>query len=441
MDTSDMILGLKAECTSGSIIMVAGVGGAGGNAAQHMYEMGIKGVEFMVCNTDQKALNKNPIETKIRLGNDGLGAGNDPEVGREAAISTQEVIRDKFTASGTKMLFITAGMGGGTGTGASPVIAQLAKDMGILTIAIVTTPFKVEGETRYNQAMEGIEELRKHVDSLLIINNDNIIQLYGNLSLLESFSKADDILSSAAKGIAEIITVDNAYVNVDFADVSKVMKGSGSAHMSVASASGDDRARKVAELSLSSPLLDNNHISGAKDILVYISIADEKNLLADEASFIFEYIQSFATVQDASGKKSNANLIWGMGSKPSLGDAIEVVVVATGFPPENGRTKNSVDRNIFVPLDESVINLKSQQPEPEPLTVALGNKQQSDDTLFEDTTKESSSTKILGDNKSNYNNLSEILEQPAYQTHQRKFITEEEFAKELDKATRTDTIS
>lgn len=430
METEEIISGLKAERDKGSIIMVAGVGGAGGNAAQNMFEMGIEGVEFMVCNTDQKALDKNPIETKIRLGEDGLGAGNDPEVGRSAAVASIDVIREKFTSSGTRMLFITAGMGGGTGTGASPVIAQLAKDMGILTIAIVTTPFKVEGRVRYDQAMEGIEELRKHVDSLLIINNDNIIKLHGNLSVLESFSKADDILSSAAKGIAEIITVNNAYVNVDFADVSKVMKGSGSAHMSVTSASGEDRSKRVAEQSLTSPLLDNNQISGAKNILVYFSIADEKKLLADELSYILEYIQAHACVQDASGKRSDANLIWGMGCKPSLGDALEVVVVATGFPPEKAR---KVGGGIFVPIEDT-----NKIPQVPPVAVeqpVLSRNETPSDMLFDDPIEINTPTKILGDRKSDYSTIYEILERPAYETHGVKFLTIEEFESEENKPT------
>ena len=210
---------LKAKPTSGSIITVVGVGGAGGNAVNHMWNLGIKGVDFLVCNTDQQALDKSPVELKIRLGSEGLGAGNDPENGRKAAVESIDEVRRRFEESGTRMLFITAGMGGGTGTGASPVIAKLAHEMGLLTVAIVTSPLAVEGRTRYEQAFRGIEELRKNVDSLLVINNENILEMYGRLSLRQAFGKADDILASAAKGIAEIITVESDLVNVDFADV------------------------------------------------------------------------------------------------------------------------------------------------------------------------------------------------------------------------------
>lgn len=251
--TDDVITQLAAARTNPSIIMVVGVGGAGGNAVNHMWNLGIKGVDFMVCNTDQQALDKSPVELKVRLGSEGLGAGNDPENGRKAAIESLDVVRQRFEASGTKMVFITAGMGGGTGTGASPVIAKLAKEMGMLTVGIVTSPLAVEGKIRYEQAFRGIEELRQNVDSLLIINNENILEIYGRLALKQAFGKADDILASAAKGIAEIITVESDLVNVDFADVSKVMRDSGRAHMSVATAEGDNRAEAVAEASLHSP--------------------------------------------------------------------------------------------------------------------------------------------------------------------------------------------
>ena len=229
------------------------------------------------------------------------------------------------------MIFITAGMGGGTGTGASPVIAKLAKEMGLLTVAIVTSPLAVEGKIRYEQAYRGIEELRQNVDSLLIINNENILEIYGRLSLKQAFGKADDILASAAKGIAEIITVESDLVNVDFADVSKVMHDSGRAHMAVATAEGDNRAEAVAEASLRSPLLDHNLISGAKNILLNISVSDADSLMYEEVVRILEYIQTHASVQDDRGVVHNANIIWGTSEKPQLGNAIELVVVATGF--------------------------------------------------------------------------------------------------------------
>ena len=328
--TDDLISEIKAPRAEGSIIMVVGVGGAGGNAVNHMWNLGIRGVTFMVCNTDQQALDKSPVEQKIRLGAEGLGAGNDPENGRRAAVETLPEIRQRLEEAGTKMIFITAGMGGGTGTGASPVIAKLAKEMGLLTVAIVTSPLAVEGKIRYEQAYRGIEELRQNVDSLLIINNENILEIYGRLSLKQAFGKADDILASAAKGIAEIITVESDLVNVDFADVSKVMHDSGRAHMAVATAEGDNRAEAVAEASLRSPLLDHNLISGAKNILLNISVSDADSLMYEEVVRILEYIQTHASVQDDRGVVHNANIIWGTSEKPQLGNAIELVVVLTG---------------------------------------------------------------------------------------------------------------
>ena len=329
--TDELMSEIKAPKTDGSIIMVVGVGGAGGNAVNHMWNLGIRGVTFMVCNTDQQALDKSPVEQKIRLGAEGLGAGNDPENGRRAAVESLPEIRQHLEEAGTRMLFITAGMGGGTGTGASPVIAKLAKEMGLLTVAIVTSPLAVEGKIRYEQAFRGIEELRQNVDSLLIINNENILEIYGRLSLKQAFGKADDILCSAAKGIAEIITVESDLVNVDFADVSKVMRDSGRAHMAVATAEGDNRAETAAEASLRSPLLDHNLISGAKNILLNISVSNADSLMYEEVVRILEYIQAHASVQDDNGVIHNANIIWGTSEKPQLGNAIELVVVATGF--------------------------------------------------------------------------------------------------------------
>ena len=305
---------LAAARTNPSIIMVVGVGGAGGNAVNHMWNLGIKGVDFMVCNTDQQALDKSPVELKVRLGSEGLGAGNDPENGRKAAIESLDVVRQRFEASGTKMVFITAGMGGGTGTGASPVIAKLAKEMGMLTVGIVTSPLAVEGKIRYEQAFRGIEELRQNVDSLLIINNENILEIYGRLALKQAFGKADDILASAAKGIAEIITVESDLVNVDFADVSKVMRDSGRAHMSVATAEGDNRAEAVAEASLHSPLLDHNLISGARNILLNISVANAEELMYEEVVRILEYIQAHASVEDARRSTSGRSRPAGRGN-------------------------------------------------------------------------------------------------------------------------------
>ena len=329
--SDDLMNEIAAAKDKSSIIMVVGVGGAGGNAVNHMWNLGIKDVGFMVCNTDAQALDNSPVEEKVQLGREGLGAGNDPENGRKAAIESLDDIRRRLEAAGTRMLFVTAGMGGGTGTGASPVIAKLAHEMGILTVGIVTSPLAVEGKIRYEQAFRGIEELSRNVDSLLVINNENIVEMYGRLSLKQAFGKADDILASAAKGIAEIITVESDMVNVDFADVSKVMRDSGRAHMSVATAEGEHRAAEVARASLESPLLDHTLISGAKNILLNISTSDADSLALDEVMEILKYIQSHASVQAPDGTVHDANIIWGTSVKPQLGRRIELVVVATGF--------------------------------------------------------------------------------------------------------------
>ncbi len=408
---------LSAAQRSPSIIMVVGVGGAGGNAVNHMWNMGIKGVDFMVCNTDQQALDKSPVELKIRLGNEGLGAGNDPENGRRAAIDSLDEVRCRFEASGTKMLFITAGMGGGTGTGASPVIAKLAREMGLLTVAIVTSPLAVEGKIRYEQAFRGIEELRQNVDSLLIINNENILEIYGRLSLKQAFGKADDILASAAKGIAEIITVESDLVNVDFADVSKVMSNSGRAHMSVAVAEGDNRAEAVAEASLRSPLLDHNLISGAKNILLNVSVANSEELMYEEVVRILEYIQSHASVQDEQGVIHNANIIWGTSEKPQLGNAIELVVVATGFEAEqNG---GNVMKSIIPPT-------RLVEPAREATAPVLEPVKKSTASPLEKPVRQPRATEqvILGERSTRYSNIDLLLAKPAYQSRKAKFIVD-----------------
>ena len=252
--TDELISEIKAPRTGWSYIAWGRGGGAGGHAWNHLVIPVSGGGPVMAGNPDQHALDQSAGERKIRRGSEGLGAGNDPANGCKAAKETLPEIRQQLEEAGTRMIFITAGMGGGTGTGASPVIAQLAREMGLLTVAIVTSPLAVEGKIRYEQALQGIEELRKSVDSLLIINNENILEIYGRLSLKQAFGKADDILASAAKGIAEIITVESDLVNVDFADVSKVMRDSGRAHMAVATAEGDNRAEAVAEASLVSRL-------------------------------------------------------------------------------------------------------------------------------------------------------------------------------------------
>ena len=406
--TDELMSEIKAPKTDGSIIMVVGVGGAGGNAVNHMWNLGIRGVTFMVCNTDQQALDKSPVELKIRLGAEGLGAGNDPENGRRAAVESLPDIRQHLEEAGTRMLFITAGMGGGTGTGASPVIAKLAKEMGLLTVAIVTSPLAVEGKIRYEQAFRGIEELRQNVDSLLIINNENILEIYGRLSLKQAFGKADDILCSAAKGIAEIITVESDLVNVDFADVSKVMRDSGRAHMAVATAEGDNRAETAAEASLRSPLLDHNLISGAKNILLNISVSNADSLMYEEVVRILEYIQAHASVQDDNGVIHNANIIWGTSEKPQLGNAIELVVVATGF---SGDASVDVMKQIIPPARITEPVKEPVAPVLEPIKPVAPPQRPPEQVM-------------LGAKSTRYNNIELLLAKPAYQSRNSKFIVQ-----------------
>ena len=304
-------------------IKVIGVGGGGGNAVNHMMEEGIKGVDFILCNTDYQALMKSSVKTKLHLGQRDLGAGNDPAKGREAAEMSKDDI-EKLLDENTKMLFVTAGMGGGTGTGAAPVIAKIAKDRGILTVGIVTLPMEREGRRRKMQALSGIEELKKCVDTLILISTDKLRDQYGDLKLSEAFRKADDVLGTAAKGIAEIITVPG-YVNVDFEDVTTVMKDSGKAIMGAGRAEGEGRAEKAIRAAIHSPLLNDSNIEGAKNILLYItSGTDEVSL--DEVDEILEIAQT------ACG--NNSDVIWGNGTDESLGDAISVTLIATGFNHE-----------------------------------------------------------------------------------------------------------
>ncbi len=306
-----------------SIIKVIGVGGGGSNAVNHMYNQGITGVDFVICNTDAQALELSPIPNKIQLGTtltEGLGAGANPEVGKNAAIEDIENIKS-ILEKNTKMVFITAGMGGGTGTGAAPIIAQAAREMGILTVGIVTIPFSFEGRRRKSQADLGMVELRNHVDTLLVINNDKLRMLYGNLRMGEAFAKADDILTIAAKGIAEIITVAG-YINVDFEDVKTVMKEGGTAIMGSAEAEGENRAIDAVTKALSSPLLNDNEIKGANFILLNVTSGEEE-ITMDEIDEITDYIQNEAGY--------TAELIWGNGTDETLGNKVSVTVIATGF--------------------------------------------------------------------------------------------------------------
>ena len=407
--SDDLMNEIAAAKDKSSIIMVVGVGGAGGNAVNHMWNLGIKDVGFMVCNTDAQALDNSPVEEKVQLGREGLGAGNDPENGRKAAIESLDDIRRRLEAAGTRMVFVTAGMGGGTGTGASPVIAKLAHEMGILTVGIVTSPLAVEGKIRYEQAFRGIEELSRNVDSLLVINNENIVEMYGRLSLKQAFGKADDILASAAKGIAEIITVESDMVNVDFADVSKVMRDSGRAHMSVATAEGEHRAAEVARASLESPLLDHTLISGAKNILLNISTSDADSLALDEVMEILKYIQSHASVQAPDGTVHDANIIWGTSVKPQLGRRIELVVVATGF---DSAAIERAAKPVVPPADVLAAQPREENTVLEPI------KPRPVPTLRPMTQV------MLGERPTRYKNIEAQLAVPAYRTRKAELIVE-----------------
>jgi cell division protein FtsZ len=341
----DELMPFELPVNKSSIIKVLGVGGGGSNAVNHMFKQGIKDVDFIVCNSDAQALANSPVPVKIQLGaslTEGRGAGNKPEVGRQAAIESLDALAEILSVN-TKMLFITAGMGGGTGTGAAPVIARAAKELGILTVAIVTIPFKNEGPRRVNQALDGIAELEKQVDSLLVINNEKIRQIYGDLRLSEAFSKADDVLAVAAKGIAEIITV-HGFINVDFADVQTVMTNSGVAILGTGMAEGLDRAIEAAKQALNSPLLNDTDIKGAKNILLNVLSGDDE-VTMDEIGQIIDF------VKDCSGV--NADLIWGNGTDPNLGSRISVTVIATGFTggniPELYIHKRVINR---LPLEE-----------------------------------------------------------------------------------------
>jgi cell division protein FtsZ len=329
-----------------SIIKVIGVGGGGSNAVNHMYQQGIKGVDFIVCNTDAQALDKSPVPNKIQLGLKGLGAGSVPSVGKESAVEKIDEIR-KILEVNTSMVFITAGMGGGTGTGAAPVIASVARDLGILTVGIVTIPFLFEGRKRAQQAQDGIDELKKYVDTLLIICNDKLRELEGDLKISEAFNMADDILTTAAKGIAEIITVPG-YINVDFEDIRTVMKNSGKAIMGTGVAEGENRALEAVQLAMRSPLLDDNNICGAENILLYMMSGHEEISL-DEVMEITDYIQKEAGL--------TAEIIWGNGNDDELGNKIAITVVATGFDSAKSKAAQSS-------RETKVVGTIGNKPEP-----------------------------------------------------------------------------
>ncbi len=343
-----MVFNFKQE--EPSIIKVIGVGGGGSNAVTHMYKQGIVGVDFAISNTDTQAMEQSPIPTKIHLGptvSAGLGAGSQPQKGKQACLESIEDVKD-YLGTTTKMLFITAGMGGGTGTGAAPIIAKTAQEMGILTVAIVTLPFTFEGRKRTSQGFEGLDDLKKNVDTIIVISNDKLRQIYGNLSVSGAFAQADNILTTAAKGIAEIITVPG-YVNVDFEDVNTTMRGSGVAIMGIGAAEGENRAKKAVDMAMSSPLLEDNNITGAKHILVNIT-SGTKEVTMDEIFAITEFVQEEAG--------EGANLIWGNCYDDTLGDKLSVTVIATGFesrthnPAMEGKNSNG---KIVVSLDEEPV--------------------------------------------------------------------------------------
>lgn len=336
------------ETNNSSIIKVIGVGGGGGNAVAYMYKQGIVGVDFAVCNTDNQALANSPVGIKVQLGpsqTEGLGAGSSPEVGKQSCIESIDDVK-KFLSQDTKMLFITAGMGGGTGTGAAPIIAKAAKEMDILTVAIVTLPFKFEGVRRTTQAINGLDELKKNVDSVLVISNERLMSMYVDLSMREAFAKADDILATAARGIAEIITVPG-YINVDFRDVRTVMKNSGVSIMGYAEAEGKDRAITAVKNAIESPLLEDNDIRGAQHILLNIT-SGNKEVTMGEVSEITEYITEEAGY--------GTDMIWGNCQDDTLGEKLSVTIIATGFDKKGDVTPKpevvSIDDDLIKPNHE-----------------------------------------------------------------------------------------
>ena len=332
-----------------NVIKVIGVGGGGSNAINHMFKQGIKGVDFIVCNTDSQALQNSPVPNKIQLGvnlTEGLGAGANPDVGQQSALESVSEI-EKMLDTNTKMVFITAGMGGGTGTGAAPVIAQLAKERDILTVGIVTIPFQFEGKVRSEQALLGVEKLRKQVDSLIVINNNKLREVYGNLGFKAGFSKADEVLATASRGIAEVIT-HHYTQNIDLKDAKTVLSNSGTAIMGSSVATGDNRAKEAIITALDSPLLNDNKISGAKNVLLLI-VSGSNEITIDEIGEINDHIQSEAGY--------NANIIMGVGEDETLGEAIAVTIIATGFNVEqqNGIVNTEVKKIVHALEDDQKI--------------------------------------------------------------------------------------
>lgn len=352
-----------------NFIKVIGVGGGGGNAAKNMYLLGIVGVDFIVCNTDVQALENSPIQKKLALGQNltsGLGAGANPEVGRNAALESKDDIKN-ILSDGTKMVFITAGMGGGTGTGAAPVIAEVASKLNILTVAIVTMPFSFEGKKKLEQAQQGIQALREHCDTVLVILNDRIKDILGNLTIGTAFAKADEVQTTAAKSIAEIITVPG-YVNVDFEDVKTVMKNAGTAVMGSGIAEGENRAIEAVKMALSSPLLEYKDVHGAKKILLSIVFGKEAELSMEELTVITDYIREQVG--------EDAEMIFGYGADDNLKEALRVTIIATGFEDTKGEIKgNQPSKEYLESIDltlkeESINNRKNIIAQPSPIPVS-----------------------------------------------------------------------
>ena len=352
------LIAFDSPLNQSSYIKVIGVGGGGNNAVNHMFRKGISGVDFIVSNTDMKALNGSPVPNKLVLGHEGLGVGGRPAKARKAAEEKEAEIKELFEHN-TKMIFITAGMGGGTGTGAAPVIARMAKEIKleaeddddpsqILVVAVVTTPFVFEGNRRLQQAMDGVDELRKYVDSILVINNEKL-RGYGNLVMSDAFSMANDVLLTAVKGIAEIITL-NAYVNIDFRDVYTVMENSGTALMGIGEGEGENRARQAVEEATTSVLLNDNDISGAKNVLLYFSYGKDHEITMDEMGEVADYIS-------AKTGSTDTNVIWGTGFDESLGEKVKITLIATGFEQSEPAAPQY-----------TVLKETPQEPKPTPLS-------------------------------------------------------------------------
>ena len=353
-DNLDLGITFDLPKNRSNVIKAIGVGGGGSNAINYMFNQGIKGVDFVICNTDAQALNNSGVPNKIQLGvnlTEGLGAGANPEVGSQSAIESTEDIKAMLNVN-TKMIFITAGMGGGTGTGAAPVIAKMAREMDILTVGIVTTPFSFEGKIRNEQAQKGIENLKEHVDSLIIINNNKLREVYGNLGFKAGFSKADEVLSTAAKGIAEVIT-HHYTQNIDLKDANTVLSNSGTAIMGAAEASGDGRAQEAIRKALDSPLLNDNKITGAKNVLLLI-VSGDQEITIDEIGDINDHIQE----QSGFG----ANIIMGVGEDLNLGDSVSVTIIATGFNADQQNEITNIEPEKIIHSLEEEDNLFNQKP-------------------------------------------------------------------------------